>query len=450
MGLYRAKDLRAGLLLQIAFLVFPLALCRAQDSIIQEVYNNIGTQSPQEASEQLLAALSSGELKADHELFPELLNSSALRDSLGVQAINHIKRNLIGYAPDELGEVARFIELYYPAGTIPGDTAATYYELTSQAEAAMGSAEMDSLLEMQSQSTGIAEMRIVEARIIRLGKKISREAMDTDPARALRALSLIPSGLRGKEVHQLASAAIAKFSMLPAQKKDADWALESEKVFALILEISASKAQISELVAKMLDARIIRMLEANRVGDAESAYILVLKVRPSPHDANDKLRVSMLSHADTKEARDFALGRLAELHSQNGKLDFRSRAVLFWEGYYQPNLPKRFLATVIIACTGVILVFFWSRFGKIKKKKKKARKKFELGDASDEYSELLSVFDLDDTATEDQIKKAYRKRIKTLHPDSAKEVDPAKVREFVELQKVHNRIFEIRKGRFGA
>ena len=37
----------------------------------------------------------------------------------------------------------------------------------------------------------------------------------------------------------------------------------------------------------------------------------------------------------------------------------------------------------------------------------------------DEYSKLLAVFDLTDTASEDDIKRAYRNKMKEHHPDSA-------------------------------
>lgn len=67
----------------------------------------------------------------------------------------------------------------------------------------------------------------------------------------------------------------------------------------------------------------------------------------------------------------------------------------------------------------------------------------------DEYSRLLALFDLDDSASVEEIKAAYRKVMREHHPDTAREQTPEEVAKFIELKHTHERILEIKKGAFG-
>lgn len=67
----------------------------------------------------------------------------------------------------------------------------------------------------------------------------------------------------------------------------------------------------------------------------------------------------------------------------------------------------------------------------------------------DEYSRLLALFDLDDSASVEDIKAAYRKVMREHHPDTAREQTPEEVEKFIELKRAHDRILEIKRGVFG-
>ena len=68
--------------------------------------------------------------------------------------------------------------------------------------------------------------------------------------------------------------------------------------------------------------------------------------------------------------------------------------------------------------------------------------------AVDEYSRLLSMLGLDDTASEDDIKNAYRQFCRENHPDSIGSNDPDRVRKFMEVKKAYDRIIDFRKSGF--
>lgn len=68
----------------------------------------------------------------------------------------------------------------------------------------------------------------------------------------------------------------------------------------------------------------------------------------------------------------------------------------------------------------------------------------------DEYSRLLDLFGLDDTATTEEIKSAYRQYMREHHPDTAEEKSAEETEKFIELKKAYERILKIKEGRFGA
>lgn len=62
-----------------------------------------------------------------------------------------------------------------------------------------------------------------------------------------------------------------------------------------------------------------------------------------------------------------------------------------------------------------------------------------------EYQELLSIFELDDSAKEKEIKAAYRAQIKKVHPDIRSEDDVKNSEEFIKITSAYERIIELRK-----
>jgi hypothetical protein len=65
----------------------------------------------------------------------------------------------------------------------------------------------------------------------------------------------------------------------------------------------------------------------------------------------------------------------------------------------------------------------------------------------DEYSRLLSFFELSDSATEEDIKEAYRKYVRENHPDMTN-ADPEKIRKFQEVKSIYERIMDMKRNSF--
>ncbi|MDR2337042.1 MAG: J domain-containing protein [Deltaproteobacteria bacterium] len=65
----------------------------------------------------------------------------------------------------------------------------------------------------------------------------------------------------------------------------------------------------------------------------------------------------------------------------------------------------------------------------------------------DEYSRLLSFFKLTDSATEEDIKEAYRRYVRENHPDMTN-ADPEKIRKFQEVKTIYERIMDMKRNSF--
>jgi len=76
----------------------------------------------------------------------------------------------------------------------------------------------------------------------------------------------------------------------------------------------------------------------------------------------------------------------------------------------------------------------------------------QLTEKEDEYSSLLEILGLDDSANDDDIRRRYRELVKEYHPDGSLEMDVDIGGEisFNDIKKAYDRILDIRSHRFGG
>jgi hypothetical protein len=148
---------------------------------------------------------------------------------------------------------------------------------------------------------------------------------------------------------------------------------------------------------------------------------------------------------------------------ERGALSVRLKLKLMVGGYYGPIIPILIWLTVLFPTLGFVVflgVFLRKKVSTIKISLPRREKKLpgymkpvlvEQRENEDEYTRLLALFNLADSASEEDIKKAYRARMKTLHPDqlhpdraAAGAVDLGNSEEFRELKFAYDRILEIR------
>ena len=280
--------------------------------------------------------------------------------------------------------------------------------------------------------------------------------------------------------------------------------LDSPEQIAFLRRVVKSNNGLKEPLAELFEQRLRFLIDQDIADRLSDCYAILLEFRPDPDARNEKLKVWTVLNGDGGLARDFATGRLQEL-KYSGALSPITRFRILMKGYYGRALPYVFIGAVVVALLTAVLIVIRPMFvdsvadvmakAEIERANAAARRektgvsgattakptnpRSMVGEESiqrggigallggkqsyvpgylkgpveeDEYSKLLARFGLDDSASEADIKKAYREQMKSLHPDTQQEKPPGGGDgvDFMESKEVYDRIMQIRSSWFGA
>jgi hypothetical protein len=235
------------------------------------------------------------------------------------------------------------------------------------------------------------------------------------------------------------------------------WVFDTPAIEALSFQVEQSEPVLTQQIAEILASKVLVRVRGNDIPGAEAFFSWLLKRRPDPNAENDKLRLKIALAANSDKGFYFGLARTEELSRSSG-LGMIGRVRLLFKGYY----GRGYLLVLAVTTLLTLLVFALYRFRisfalpriqlpKIRLGRKRKVRGYNQGPSTpDEYSRLLAIFELDDTATEAQLKAAYRQAVKDCHPDTAGDADPEKVARFRDLKLFYDRIMEIRSSLFGG
>jgi len=275
--------------------------------------------------------------------------------------------------------------------------------------------------------------------------------------RALQILARMDLSLRTPTTHDLVFRALQR---LPLSE---DSIVLEPSVAALLSFLSINDERIRLRYSEFLERQIYWLLEQGKVLRSEYYFNQLLVLRPDPNSHNDRLRL--------KEAITWAaLGRydnteriLSNIRSSPGLHD---RVQLFRFGYY---IDLNFLILLI----GIPLIVAFSSY--LYWKSRPVKNQITTDELSDleyeevengaetpaafsllkinralnprmqEYRKLLSVFGLGADSSLQQIKAAYRTKIKEVHPDlQFNNLDSKGSESFIQIKKDYERIVELR------
>jgi hypothetical protein len=247
---------------------------------------------------------------------------------------------------------------------------------------------------------------------------------------------------------------------------DSEYTPEESELFQT-LSTSDTGQQIAEKLS-------VKVLEKVLDGNAEQAtrfYGKLLEVRPDPSFENDELRKQVVHYGKSPEIKGFVEARFQELSLKNEGI-FESLRLQYLRS---PTTVIGVVAICILVSVLVLLILLRLEKQRIKRKtalENKPKPKepnvenrkdrnspgyfvnrnssSKSADQDDEYSKLLGLFELTDKASEADIKHAYRKKMKELHPDRSQDRTPEQIEKFNDLQNAYERIIEVRKSWFGS
>lgn len=280
--------------------------------------------------------------------------------------------------------------------------------------------------------------------------------------------------------------------------KSEEWPFDDAAVRKAIHALVGTNITMQQRLVELYEDHIMYLVRQDDGEKLRTFYFSVLELRPDPNELNNKLRLRIAFRATGDNARHFAIGRLDELKQARG-ISLLDRFRLVLKGYYGTAQPIVVLTMVcLFAFAAFLKLFRWSGAVKDTHEKYKRAKAFEeenlkqteefvrekqrasrplLGeqnrkryrepqeekfddkrgpgyfrpvDSEDEYSRLLAFFELEDDATEGDIKAAYREMVKIHHPDRNPEGEKEEIEKFFqEIKEKYDRIMEMRGSWFG-
>ncbi len=314
------------------------------------------------------------------------------------------------------------------------------------------------------------------------------------PEKSLELLSQLPACGKSTKTNQLALVLLKK--VCEKITPEAEPILANTAVQQLAKSALGTNDAEKQVVAVAYDTLIRGMIERKSAENLLDSYRMLMDLRPDPNSSNVDLRMFAATHASTPDLVHFAVPRVEELR-QAGLLGMGKKLRLIFSGYYGVFLPILVVIIILLfaggSAAGVLIFVKMKReeyavmaeeedfqreksaaMSTMKERARAAqsapRKKDEKTGSTfggkkprnyvnplrgeDEYSRLLTFFGLDDTATESDIKKAYRDKVKNFHPDSAGKDESTTEKDrttfFIEAKETYDRILEIRGSWFGA
>ena len=401
-----------------------------------------------------------------------------------------LKKAIEEHLPSE--KVAKLAKLRELLPVLPPEEAEKYtnaFEACEQADAHVEAGNSGALQTLSSKVSPNIR-KFLEVRQKALETISSATSAGTSPLKGLELLSELPPCGQNPKAHEQALTLLKSLSGQNPLPAEAFGPLASNSVQQLIRDaIGAGPARAE--TAALYDRAVRLMIERPATEHLLDNFRMLVELRPDPDEQNTALRMFAATHASTPELMYFAVGRVDEMR-QAKVLGSWKKLRLIFSGYYGVILPTIVVIMVIMLAIGSGFIVYHSfQFRKrevavaadeeefqrehnesINKLKgfqrqpraakpgyststgRKPRGYVQPMHGEDEYSRLLSFFGLDDSATESDIKRAYRDKVKNYHPDSAgKDASTSEAERttfFIEAKETYDRILEIRGSWFGA
>ncbi len=273
-----------------------------------------------------------------------------------------------------------------------------------------------------------------------------------DLDRAIRFLVLVDFNKRTPTTYQLLHKVLGEYS------GDCSRVLGDSRMLLSLIQLSKQDSSLLAQLERVLAQQVNSCLQNRELDRVEPLFDALLKVRPDPSSANDRLRLKHASLLRDEGKNEF--GRLKQAEIQ-------SRFILF-KLMLQDAFNTYLVA--ILALVGVILIYLGYRLreqssairmggrrsysvdGEGSGEKIGADRRFVMSSALSkfdprlrEYESCLRFFGLPPDADLNAIRAAFRNAVKSHHPDVSCDERALASQKFIEVTQIHDRIIELRK-----
>ncbi len=290
--------------------------------------------------------------------------------------------------------------------------------------------------------------------------RVVRERLDKDRVvPALRLLSLVDLSHRTTATHTL-----LKLMVDRVDRKDLT-ALTDVNVRRFLFSLAQFDTSLKKNAERRFEELYYQALENGDYALVDRALDDVLVLRPDPNDKNDALRIN---YARTLRNRGMYEQGDLQLSAVKLGIPLYTRLRILAEDTFGVSLTTMLLEFIAILLIVVILLNRMRRASQIFKEKKRAREEFEqsrveseevprgstvdgpvfrridkISPERNEYNRLLMILGVSPSARFKEIRSAYRKAVKTHHPD----MQGAGLAndKFVDLNQTYQRIMQLRE-----
>lgn len=220
--------------------------------------------------------------------------------------------------------------------------------------------------------------------------------------------------------------------------------LDDELVYNTLADansIMASRETCKDYVLKNLELLSKELCMSGFEKSCFSALNLLEKFGSSGNVVSD-IKLNLI--LNSKDTRSTNVAKIFLDKALFSKMTFGQKIKVFISG----KLPFFvYIIAFILLVLPLLLVSMYFLLPSFFKKRASSHSPIKNAERLDEYSTLLEVFDLPEDATGSDIKKAYRSKMKALHPDVNKD---SSQEEIDRVQEAYDRIMHLRKAWFGT
>ncbi len=441
----------------------PVGLARADSSTsletIKQLYTDIqsGQLLPSDFSKQLIALFEKPE-----ELPPNLAESADLKvknPEAAAALAQDLHAKLAEFLKDhsaiDAASFRRLADLALDSESEGYRQIIRLLDLSERVELLIDKQDVMKLISLREDELDKAEREAIEPRLNSYLLTLTNQQLTANrPDLAVKYIAEVDPRWAAGKFESTLEAVLSKIETLMNQGQQAlpSWPFDNVRVLGMLDSPTVlQNERLRTLIAKVFSDHVLELVKQDGIDRATYYLQSTFKLRPDPSRLNDELRIQIAQIATTDAARAFAAARIQELKTQ-GNFSLFDKLGLFWDGYYG-RAPIFVLALIILILLGAgAVVLFVPELVGLPGRGRPVKGYERSSKVEDEYSRLLAMLGLDDEASDEEIKAAYRQLVKEFHPDSSSGETPeekdAKAKKFVELKKGYERLMERRRSGF--